>query len=353
MKILTARDGGYTLPGMKNYHTVIVGGGPGGLACATLLARAGREVLLLERNPRIGPKVCAGGVTWSGMQQRLPESLMQRAFPDQHLTTPLQKTVISGAKPLVSTIDREELGQWQLQEARAAGVQVETGARVGRIAANSLAVGGEEVSFTHLVGADGGSSLVRRHLGLTTAMVGVGLNLFIDGDFPRMEWHLDASYFGNGYAWIFPHRGRASLGAYAPRHSLRPQELRKNFLLWAAKHGINLGAAKLSAGLINYDYRGWRFGTRFLVGDAAGLASPLTGEGIFPAIVSGEEAARAILDQNYPAPQMARLLARHHRHHQVVKVTGASRLACRLTSEALVLGLRMGMIDFSALEMAG
>ncbi|NTV14851.1 MAG: NAD(P)/FAD-dependent oxidoreductase [Desulfobulbaceae bacterium] len=338
---------------MNSYHTVIVGAGPAGLACATLLAQAGREVLLLERNHRVGPKVCAGGVTWSGMQQRLPESLLQRSFPDQHLSTRLQQTVISAAQPLISTVDREELGQWQLQEASAAGVNIITGALVGRIGKNALEVHGKEVTFAHLVGADGSSSLVRKHLGLATQEVGVGLNFFIEGDFPRMEWHLDDHFFNNGYAWIFPHRERASIGAYAARRFTRPTELRKNFLLWAAKHGINPGAAKLSAGLINYDYRGWRFGNHFLVGDAAGLASALTGEGIYPAIVSGEEVARTILDPGYQAPRMARLLARHRRHLQVVRLTGASRLACRLTMESLVLGLRVGLIDFSTLEMAG
>jgi len=355
---------------MRKYHTIIVGAGPGGLACATLLARADREVLLLERNLTIGPKVCAGGVTWSGLKQRLPESLLQRTFPDQYLTTRLQRTVISAAQPLVSTVNRHELGQWQLQEALAAGVRVRTGALVGRIGASSLEIRGEEIAFTHLVGADGSSSVVRQHLGLATKEVGVGLNLFVEGDFPRMEWHLDDRFFNNGYAWIFPHRGRASIGAYAPRYCMRPAELRKNFLLWASKHGItpsgdefrtsrqaaqlsfNPGSAKLNAGLINYDYQGWRFDNHFLVGDAAGLASALTGEGIFPAIVSGEEVARAILDPGYQAPILTRLLARHRRHRQIVRLTGANRLGCRLTMEAMVLGLRTGLVSFSALEMA-
>ena len=352
VKILTARGGGYTFPGMKSYHTVIVGGGPGGLACATLLARAGREVLLLERNQRVGPKVCAGGVTWSGLKQRLPESLLQRTFPDQHITTRRQHTVISAPQPLVSTVNREELGQWQLAEALAAGVEVETGVRVERIAGNTLVISDKAIAFAHLVGADGSSSVVRQHLGLATREVGVGLNVMVAGDFPRMEWHLDEHFFNNGYAWIFPHRDCASIGAYGARLYTSPAELRKNFLLWAAKHGINPGSAKIRAGLINYDYRGWRFGNCFLVGDAAGLASALTGEGINPAIVSGEEAARTILEPNYPAPKMARLLTRHRRHRKLVRMTGASRLGCRLAMESMVLGLRMGLINFSLLEMA-
>lgn len=338
---------------MPEYHTVIVGGGPGGLACATLLARAGREVLVLERRQRIGPKVCAGGVTWSGLRQRLPEALMQKAFPDQHIFTRWQRTVISADQPLISTVNREELGQWQLREAVAAGVRVETSSPVGRIGEHSLEAGGKNFSFRCLVGADGSSSTVRRQLGLPSREVGVGLNLFVEGDFPKMEWHLDDRLFNNGYAWIFPHQGCASIGAYAGRRSTDPGTLRKNFLLWAAEHGINPGPARLTAGLINYDFQGWRFGHRFLVGDAAGLASPLTGEGIYPAIVSGEEVARTILDPHYPAPALARLVARHRLHRRLVAFTSTNRLACRLTMETLVAALRGGAVSFNALEMAG
>lgn len=338
---------------MQEYHTVIVGGGPGGLACATLLARAGKKVLVLERRSRIGPKVCAGGVTWSGLRQRLPEALVQKAFPDQHIFTRWQGTVISANQPLITTVSREELGQWQLHEALGAGVRVETNRPVGRIGERSLEAGREIFSFRYLVGADGSSSTVRRHLGLAARELGVGLNLFVEGDFPRMEWHLDDRFFNNGYAWIFPHRGRASIGAYAGRLATGPRVLRKNFLLWAAEHGINSGPARLEAGLINYDFQGWRFGQRFLVGDAAGLASPLTGEGIFPAIISGEEVARTILDPRYPAPEMVRLLARHRLHRRLVAFTGSNRLTCRLTMEILVAALRTGAISFSALEMAG
>jgi len=338
---------------MKKFHTVIVGAGPAGLACATLLARAGLEVLVLERRKRVGPKVCAGGITWSGLKQRLPENLLQKVFPDQYLRTPWQRTVISADQPLVSTVSREELGQWQLDQARAAGARILTATAVGRLAVDRLEAGGETFAFQYLVGADGSGSKVRQYLGLPTMAVGVGVNCFVPGNFARMEWHLDPRYFNNGYAWIFPHRHCASIGAYASRLSTRPLVLQKNFRCWADKHGINLGAAKMTAALINYDFRGWRFGNLFLIGDAAGLASPLTGEGIYPAIVSGEEAARAILDPAYRAPQMAALLIRHRRHRRLVTLTGTNRLASRLTLEGLVLALRTGLLPFTVLEMAG
>jgi geranylgeranyl reductase len=337
---------------MTKYHTIIAGGGPAGLACATILARAGKKVLVLERNRRIGPKVCAGGITWSGIKNRVPADLIEKSFCEQKVFTRWQQTVISGQEPLISTIDREALGQWMLKEALAAGVEVRTSAQVKGFADNRLQTGSEEFEFRFLVGADGSSSTIRRLLNIPTNKVGVGINFFVPGDFPAMEWHLNDKFFANGYGWIFPHRRSASIGAYADRQSMTPTRLKKNFHLWAEKRGINLGQAKMTSALINYDFRGYRFGNCFLVGDAAGLASALTGEGIYPAIISGEEAARTILDPNHDSIVMRKLLARHNLHRRMVSLTGSNRLACRLVTETMVLALRTGLIPFSALEMA-
>jgi geranylgeranyl reductase len=335
------------------YHTIIVGAGPAGLAGATILARAGKKVLILERRRRVGPKVCAGGITWSGIKSRVPETLIERSFCAQTVVTGWQRTVITGREPLVSTIDREALGQWMLETALNAGVEIRTETMLKSFSGNRLRTDHEELEFQFLIGADGSSSTVRRLLGIPTTTVGVGLNLFVEGDFPTMEWHLNDQLFGNGYAWIFPHRRSASIGAYAGRQSMAPTLLLKNFHLWAEKHGINPGQSRLTSALINYDFRGYRFGNCFLAGDAAGLASALTGEGIYPAIVSGEEIAATILDPGHDSPTMRQLLARHNLHRRMTALTGANRAARRIVMETMVLALRTGLIPFSALEMAG
>jgi geranylgeranyl reductase len=190
-------------------------------------------------------------------------------------------------------------------------------------------------------------------LGINTDEVGIGINYFMPGEFQSMEWHLDDELFANGYSWVFPHRCSASVGAYCDRKLMSPALLKKNLHLWAAKRGIKLGRCKATAALVNWDYRGWRFGNVFLAGDAAGLASPLTGEGIYPAIVSGEEIARTILEPGFESAAMARLLHRHRLHRRMVAMTDRNRLARRLVTEGLVLGLRAGIIPFTALEMAG
>ncbi len=337
---------------MERYFAIIVGAGPGGLACARILAEQGRNVLVLERNRTIGPKACGGGITWGGLIRRVPEELIEKSFTTQHIRTPWQRTAISAPCPLVSTVNRQRLGQWMCRQAEAAGARVLVDSRVCEINDRYLATRDQRFGYQYLVGADGSSSLVRRHLGLASRRVGFGVHYQVNGDFSNMEWHLDTGLFANGYAWIFPHKGSASVGVYVSGSQPGPATIRKNLHRWADRQGINLKGLRPRAGRINFDYQGWRFDNKFLVGDAAGLASGLTGEGMYPAMVSGESAARVILDSRAPCPELGQLIAKQRRHARVLALTGRNSWCCSATMELLTLGLRLGLIPFRALEMA-
>ncbi len=80
---------------------------------------------------------------------------------------------------------------------------------------------------------------------------------------------------------------------------MKASKLRENFHTWLSLQGIDTGDAVLESSPISYDYRGSRFGNIFLVGEAAGLGSGLSGEGINQALVSGQEVARMIMDPTY------------------------------------------------------
>lgn len=336
---------------------VIIGAGPGGLACAKVLAENGCEVLVLERKQVIGPKVCAGGITWSGLLRHLPEDLIEQAFAEQSIFSNLQSIKVTEPEPIVATVNRKVLGQWMARTAADAGAAVETGMTVQEITKERVIVKNtddkvQKIGYSHLIGADGSTSMVRRFLGIDTKKMGIGLNYQIAGTCENMEWHLNTKMFGSGYSWIFPHRETISIGAYGDQHNLPAAELKKRLLTWAARKGYDLSHEQARAALVNYDFQGFSFGSIWLVGDAAGLASGLTGEGIYPAIITGEAVAKKIIDPAYPAAEITAMAKKQLQHQKVIRLAAIHPLLCSLMMEWLVFLLRIKLLDFHALEMA-
>ena len=342
---------------IESTDILVLGGGPGGLACATLLARQGAKVALAERKSSIGPKVCAGGITWHGLLRHVPDHLVERAFPEQHIVTPRQRFSLVEPNPIIATVNRQRLGQWMAGQAEGAGVRLLTGTRAvsqadGRATLETANGRRITIDWGHLVGADGSNSLVRRFLGLPTTAMGVGVHCMHPGHYPRMEWHLDGRKFGSGYGWLFPHAESCSVGAYGDARQLSARLLKDRLLLWADGLGIRLDPAALRAGLINYDFRGLRFGRTWLVGDAAGLASGLTGEGIYPALVSGETVARMILDPHYRDQRFDVLVRKQRQHRRMVALAGSNSRLTGLLIELSALMLRLKVVALHSLEMA-
>ena len=336
---------------------VIVGGGPGGLSCAQLLAKSGLRTVLLEKKQGIGHKICAGGVTWNGLLQYAPTQLIERSFPVQHIVSRLQHIQIREDNPIVATISRVRLGEWMAEEAKEAGALLILGAQVVALGEGWVSVKTKNqktptfIQCDHVVGADGARSLVRRFLQLPSSF-GIGLNAMLPLRREQMEWHLDSRLFASGYAWIFPHGQNCSIGAYCASGQIDIQDLKKNLCHWAKEQKIPVTPAQIRAGWVNYQYSGLAFGHNWLVGEAAGLASALTGEGIYPALVSGQLVAKAILGQEIHTAKLCTLVARHARHRQLAEMAARHVRLRPLFAETLVALLRLGLLNFKRLEMA-
>lgn len=344
-----------------HFDVIIVGGGPGGLACAKAVAESGLSVALFERKPVFGPKVCAGGITWNGLKKYYPQFQTERDFNAQFLSTSIQKCSINAKHPIVSTVDRVKLGSYMAEKAIKAGAKLFTGQQVKSISENQISVSesahnlSKTYTFSYLVGADGSSSTVRRFLDIPINDVGVGINYMIPKPVANMEWHIKPSFFFNGYGWVFPHKNSVSVGAYCPRSVMSGSVLKEKCSLWAKSIGYDLTTEQCKAELINYDFKGLRFGKKeniFLVGDAAGLASGLTGEGIYPAIVSGEGVAYMIQSKKEDFPGFDTIIQNHTKHRKILKIAGKSKLSAVLLSELMALGYRTRLLKFDSAEMA-
>ncbi len=341
------------------FDMVIIGGGPAGLACAKKAAEGGLNTLVIERKEKIGPKVCAGGITWNGLIKKIPGFIPEKEFPVQYIRSRCQRVKITSPSPIIATINREKFGSYMAERALDSGASIRHSTCVRSIASDHITVSSstnkktKKIRFRYLVGADGSNSIVRKYLNIPSVHMGVGINYQLPGDFKKMEWFFDSSLFGNGYSWIFPHRKTVSIGTYAGSNIVSARQLKENLIKWAADtKNIDLSQVKVSADYVNFDFRGWKFDNFFLAGDAAGLASGLTGEGIYPAILSGEMIARYILDPGRSLDEFFRLLKKHRLHRNMAVFTGKNRFIAQILSELVLTGLRCSILKFHAVEMA-
>lgn len=306
---------------MQPYDVIIIGAGPGGLRCAETLGNSSLRVVLLEKNNEIGPKVCAGGLTGKSFDHlNLPPQLVEFSLRNVKLHVNNISSSIKSDSDFAFTIDRKELGQWQLQKLKQyPNIEVRTNSKVSQITREFVVVGDEKIRYKYLVGADGTNSIVKTFLGIKTRSICIGIQYIIHTDkYKDFEIFFKPKYFSAWYAWIFPHRGYAAVGCAVENGAMPAKELKENFHRWLKERDIDITEATYEAFPMNTDYHGINFGNIFLVGDAAGLVSHFTGEGIYQALISGEEVAKTILDSSYTQPKMPAILHKQARHKKLI-----------------------------------
>jgi geranylgeranyl reductase len=106
----------------------------------------------------------------------------------------------------------------------------------------------------------------------------------------------------------------------APKHLVAPAALRRYLDARLDRLAVSRADVPFEGATLEIVYRGCHFaGGVHLAGDAAGVVSSLTAEGIYAALVTGEEVARAILEPGAPAPKTARWLATKRRHDRLAR----------------------------------
>jgi flavin-dependent dehydrogenase len=305
------------------YDAGIVGAGFAGLACARAAARRGLSVLVLDRKPEPGARMHTTGLVVKEAAERweIPAKLTRRVRGIRLYSPALAQLDLTAAGCYFLATDTPALMRWFAREASRAGAHLRFGRRYRGAARTDrgfvLAKGGERVRC--LVGADGPGSAVASGFGLgrnREFLVGVEAEYRdiagVDPD--RLHCFLDGTLARGYIGWVVPgYNGLFQVGL-ACRRPDRPDLAgfeRKLATLFDFGRARCLGRR---GGLIPVGGPVSPFAARdvLLIGDAAGLVSPLSAGGIHTALESGWAAAHAIADHQLEgAADPGRALARN------------------------------------------
>lgn len=303
---------------INKYDVIIIGAGPAGLECAKQFKETDLSVLIIEKNEIIGPKTCAGGLTGLTSNFDIPES-KTRSFAKQKIFINKKKYEIILNNP-IKTIDRFELGQYQLQQINNSNnISILTKTAIKEIADNKIITkDNKNYYFKFLVGADGSNSIVRKYLELKSEYC-IGLYYDVPIITDDFIWYVNPQELQSGYIWFFPHKECTNIGIYFNPQLLASKKAKEILEKYLLDHKYAFSVQNIKGSVINYLYQGYEFDNIFLIGDAAGLASRATGEGISFALTSGREVAKKIINPKYDAVELNRILKIKKRQERMLK----------------------------------
>jgi digeranylgeranylglycerophospholipid reductase len=292
-------------------HDVIVAGaGPAGNMAALRLAEAGRDVLVLDWRHNIGDKLCTGIIGRECFERFQPdpqtvfhEARSARVFSPSGASYRFQRD-----RPEAYVIDRVAFVASLSRRAEDSGASYVLGEKVVGISANGRGVAVETVgpqgsatySARALVIASGFGTPLLKMVGLGDGaslqyMIGCQAKVSARG-LVETEVYLGSALAPGSFAWLVPLRGSTALAGMVSQE--RGGGHMDRFLEMLREGGrIDSVADQPRRWGIPIEPLPKTFGDRVVVaGDAAGLAKPTTGGGIYYSLLSGEIAAEVMND---------------------------------------------------------
>lgn len=316
------------------FDVLIVGAGPAGSFAAELLARAGKSVALFDGRPAGEPKACGGGVTAKALKA-WPHLLgaVGRTVDELEMYSPSGKRLHMKLDEPFAIYSRIAFDSYLRERARTAGAEVvseKITLRAITRADSGWRLRGADGAEWHgriLVGADGANSAIAKKLAGPLQASDMEVAFGYRAPLPEQGEAATVIAFlpgWVGYAWAFPRVDHISFGIATTQDAFDHKALDE--LLWQFmfsyyrdkkgdaniwEHSREPGAAAIEKQLRataeryaaripglsdqTWDTRracgdGWA-----LLGDAAGFADPVTGEGIYYALRSAELFADAVI----------------------------------------------------------
>jgi flavin-dependent dehydrogenase len=298
-------------------RVAIVGAGPAGSLLATRLAEGGVLATVFDAShPREKP--CGGGLTGKALRE-LPAAPPGDPLPARRVVSCRFEAGPDAVEvPLrepVAIASRSALDAWLLRQAVGAGARhvAERVVEVARGVVRTAASGRR--AFDLVVGADGAGSLVRRSFlsPLPKERLMMALGWYAPGSAPMLVRFTPPL---SGYLWTFPRPDHVGVGICAPLAEVPTRVLSERLEREVARSlpALRDPDARRYAHTIPSPSTDPRdileaAGDGYaLVGDAAALADPITGEGIFYALRSAALLAETLLAEGSPARYPERML---------------------------------------------
>jgi digeranylgeranylglycerophospholipid reductase len=286
---------------------IIAGAGFAGLACAQSAARRGLRVRVLERKAAVGANVHTTGllVKEAAQEWEIPGWLTRKIHGVRLYSPSLQSVDIESPGYYFLATDTGALLRWFAREAQRCGALIGPGSAYcgAERSGDGLRLHQYGLKTAYLVGADGPQSMVARDFGLSTnSRFLLGLEAELQGvsglEPDRLHCFVDSKLAPGYIGWAIPGVGGITQIGLACRRPYRP-DLRA--FIHKLEGLFDFSAARVQSkrgGLIPVGGRVSRFSAPnvLLIGDAAGLVSPLTAGGIHNALESGWYAGHAIAD---------------------------------------------------------
>lgn len=311
---------------IDRYDLVIIGAGFAGLVCARVAASRGLKVAVVERKPEPGVRLHTTGIVVKEAMEDEPIPMQFcRRIPGVRVYAPGLKTVdLDSPGYYFLATDTAGVLRWLAEEAAAAGAALIFGQAFegAHCTDDEIVLDRPAIRTRFLVGADGARSAVAQAFGLganTRMLVGVEAEYSgvqgVDPD--RLHCFLDSRLSPGYIGWVVPGAGVTQIGL-ACRQGHRPDldrltERIGGLFDFSQARLVERRSGPIPVGGVARPF--WRDRV-LLVGDAAGLVSPLTAGGIHPALHYGKRAAALIADHLMeggpdPGPILAREYPRY------------------------------------------